>query len=422
MILHTENGTFTDDTKAVGERITFVKTAQNIKYFDGKAPSVSTRELLKLLDLGSMRVVGVTGTNGKTTVTAGIYSVLLDLGEKVALQGTRGFFINENRVEEKSLTTPPILQTIAHMYEAKRQGCGYFIMEVSSHAIAQNRIENLPFALKVHTNVTGDHLDFHGSLAEYRRVKQSFFADRVPKLINRDERFDVNLKNAQSYGIENPATFKVLAYKLTDGIEAVLNHFEQTQVLRSPMQGAFNLYNLLAIAASVKMLTGAPLERICEELEYFGGVSGRMEVVSEEPLVIVDFAHTHDGIKKVVESFPSKDVAVVFGAGGDRDSGKRPLMGKAAAAAKKIYLTSDNPRSEDPQAIIEQILQGVYNREKVRVNPDRKEAIARAIKELESGEVLLVLGKGDETYQEVKGEKIPMNDKQMILELLEKTS
>jgi UDP-N-acetylmuramoyl-L-alanyl-D-glutamate--2,6-diaminopimelate ligase len=237
-------------------------------------------------------------------------------------------------------------------------------------------------------------------------------------LINRDERFDINVKNAQSYGIENPATFKVLAYKLSDGIEAVISHFDRTEVLRSSMQGFFNLYNLLAITAAVKMLTDAPLDAICEELGYFGGVSGRMEVISEEPLVIVDFAHTHDGIKKVVESFPSRDVAVVFGAGGDRDSTKRPLMGKAAAAAKKIYLTSDNPRSEEPETIIEQILQGVHNKEKVRVNPDREEAIAQAIKELESGEVLLILGKGDETHQEIQGKKIPMSDKEIIQNLL----
>jgi UDP-N-acetylmuramoyl-L-alanyl-D-glutamate--2,6-diaminopimelate ligase len=418
LILKTDKGTFTDDTNQIDEGITFVKTAQNIKYFDGKTPATTTRELFKTLELTQMKVVGITGTNGKTTTAAGIYSVLLDLGKKVALQGTRGFFINEARISEYSLTTPSILETIAHIYRAKQNGCEYFVMEVSSHAIAQNRIENIPFVLKVHTNVTSDHLDFHGNVANYKAVKQSFFADVTPKLINKDENFQVNVKNAQTYGVENPATFKVRAYNLRQGIEAVFTRFDEPYSFYSPLRGQFNLYNIMAVIASVKMLTDANLQSICDAVENFGGVGGRMEVVSENPLVIVDFAHTHDGIAKVIDSFAGQDVVVVFGAGGNRDKTKRPLMGRAACGAKRIYLTSDNPRDEDATDIIEQILSGIANKEKVTVEPDRKKAIASALQTLNENEVLLILGKGDESTQEIHGVKYPFDDREVVKNLL----
>ncbi|MGM0623699.1 MAG: UDP-N-acetylmuramoyl-L-alanyl-D-glutamate--2,6-diaminopimelate ligase, partial [Campylobacterota bacterium] len=414
MILKSSIGTFTDDTHSVGEGVTFVKTAQNIKYFDGKSVSTTTRVLIKELGLERLKVIGITGTNGKTTTAAGIYSCLLDLDKKVAMQGTRGFFVNEQRVSEYSLTTPSILETIAHMLQAKEAGCEYFVMEVSSHAIAQNRIENLPFALKIHTNVTSDHLDYHGSLAQYRAVKQSFFSDATPKLVNKDENFQINLAGAQSYGVENAATFKVRAYKLSDGIEAVFTHFDKPFTFYSPLRGSFNLYNLMAIIGAVKMLTGASLDKICQVIEYFGGVSGRMEVVSTQPLVIVDFAHTHDGISKVIESFGGQDVVVVFGAGGNRDKSKRPLMGKAASGAKRIYLTSDNPRDEEPQSIIDAVLEGIENKDKVCVEVDRAKAIESALKQLQGGEVLLILGKGDETTQEIAGVKHPFDDRQVV--------
>jgi len=380
------------------------------------------RVLFKELGLNQLKVIGTTGTNGKTTVSAGIYSVLLDLGKGVALQGTRGFFINEERVSKYSLTTPSILETIAHMWQAKQNGCEYFVMEVSSHAIAQNRIENIPFVLKIHTNVTSDHLDYHGSVANYKAVKQSFFADSTPKLINRDENFSVNLKNAQSYGIENTATFKVRAYKLSEGIEAVFTHFDKIYSFYSPLRGSFNLYNLMAIIGAVKMVTDEELDQICKQIEHFGGVSGRMEVVSEDPLIIVDFAHTHDGISKVIESFGGSEVVVVFGAGGNRDKTKRPLMGKAACGAKRIYLTSDNPRDEDPYEIIEQILSGIKAREKVCIEIDRSKAIKKAIEHLQDNEILLILGKGDETTQEIKGKKYPMDDRVIVREHLSSQS
>ncbi|SFP56060.1 UDP-N-acetylmuramoyl-L-alanyl-D-glutamate--2,6-diaminopimelate ligase [Hydrogenimonas thermophila] len=417
-------GIVTDDSREADKDKHFLVTKLNKSYIEEatskNAKLITPKELIEKLGLNSLDVVGITGTNGKTTTAAAIYSILLDLGYKTALQGTRGLFINDKKIEDKSLTTPPSLATIYHMFEAKKSLCEFFVMEVSSHAIDQNRIEGIEFALKIHTNVTSDHLDYHKTLEEYRAVKSSFFQDSGKKLINRDEDIlHFNIQNSFSYGIENPATYKIMAYTLGGGVSGVLKHFETVVPFETTLQGFFNLYNITAAIAAVHILTDEDLGEICEAAENFGGVSGRMETVSEKPLIIVDFAHTEDGIKQVLDSLKEKEVRVVFGAGGDRDRSKRPAMGRAAASiAKKVYITSDNPRSEDPAKIIDEIAEGIKEKDKIEKIVDRKEAIKKAIDELEDGEVLLVLGKGDEAFQEINGTKIPFDDREVIREIL----
>jgi UDP-N-acetylmuramoyl-L-alanyl-D-glutamate--2,6-diaminopimelate ligase len=415
----------TDDTNAVDAKSLFLRTSQNQRYYDAmehKPESISVDELIDIWGIKALKIVGVTGTNGKTTTTAAIYSFLLDLGENPALQGTRGLFAGEERVEEKSMTTPSILETLYNMKQALERECNYFIMEVSSHAIHQNRIEGLDFALKVHTNVTSDHLDYHGTVEEYRRVKSLFFADETPKLLNKDDINSItyNPVNAQSYGVDEPATFKVQAFSLLHGITAGIKHLQEEATFHSPMVGLFNLFNLMAAVGSVSMLTGRPLQEVCDVVEHFAGVAGRMEVVSRDPLVIVDFAHTDDGMYQVLDSIKDRDISVVFGAGGNRDKGKRPRMGAVAGRfAKKIYVTSDNPRDEIPEMILEDILVGLVGKEHVTATPDRRLAIKMALDELEGDEVLLILGKGDEDYQEIKGIKHPFDDREVARELLQ---
>jgi UDP-N-acetylmuramoyl-L-alanyl-D-glutamate--2,6-diaminopimelate ligase len=414
----------TDDTSKLDKDTIFLKTAQNSRYYatlESKPETLTVEELISYWGLDKMKVVGVTGTNGKTTVTAAIYSFLLDLDEKPALQGTRGLFAQEKRIEEKSMTTPSILETLHNMKQTMDMGCNYFIMEVSSHAIDQKRIEGLKFALKVHTNVTSDHLDYHGTVEEYRRVKSLFFADESPKLLNKDDIKNItyNPIGAQSYGVDEPATFKVQAFSLLNGITAGIKHLQKEATFHSPMVGLFNLFNLMAAIGSVQMLTGKSIEEICEVVEYFAGVSGRMEVVSRDPLVIVDFAHTDDGMYQVLESMKDRDISVVFGAGGNRDKEKRPRMGAVAGRyANKIYVTSDNPRDEIPEMILEDILLGLHGKDHVTATPDRRLAIKMALDALEENEVLLILGKGDEDYQEIKGVKYPFDDREVVRELL----
>jgi len=414
----------TDDTTAINNETKFLLTAQNKKYFEAleEKPLFTTPlELIEEWELKGLKVVGVTGTNGKTTVTAAIYSFLLDLGEKPALLGTRGFFVNDERIEEKSMTTPSILHILAAMKIAKQKGGSYFIMEVSSHAIDQNRIEGLKFALKVHTNVTSDHLDYHGTVEEYRRVKSLFFADESPKLLNKDDIKNItyNPIGAQSYGVDEPATFKVQAFSLQNGITTGIKHLNTEATFHSPMVGLFNLFNLMAAIGACTMLTGRNVSEICEVVSNFAGVAGRMEVVSQDPLVIVDFAHTDDGMIQVLDSMKDREVVVVFGAGGDRDQGKRPRMGAVAAKfAKKVYVTSDNPRSEAPEAILKDILSGIKDQSNTRAMVDRAFAIQEALKELEEGEVLMILGKGDENTMEINGEKIHFDDREIVRALL----
>jgi len=414
----------TDDTSILDNETLFLLTSQNRPYYEKlelKPKSITPEELILEWELSSMKVVGVTGTNGKTTVTAAIYSFLLDLNEKPALQGTRGLFAEEKRIEEKSMTTPSILETLHNMKQTFDLGCNYFIMEVSSHAIDQKRIKGLTFALKVHTNVTSDHLDYHGTVEEYRRVKSLFFADESPKLLNKDDIKNItyNPIGAQSYGVDEPATFKVQAFSLLHGITAGIKHLQNEATFHSPMVGLFNLFNLMAAIGSVQMLTGRNIEEISEVVEYFAGVSGRMEVVSRDPLVIVDFAHTDDGMHAVLESMKDRDLSVVFGAGGNRDKQKRPKMGAVAGRyANKIYVTSDNPRDEVPEQILEDILLGLHGKDNVTACPDRRLAIKLALDALQENEVLLILGKGDEDYQEIKGVKYPFDDREVVRELL----
>jgi UDP-N-acetylmuramoyl-L-alanyl-D-glutamate--2,6-diaminopimelate ligase len=419
------NRVYTDNSNEVDENSIFVVSKQNERFKqaaidNGCKEVVFAKDLKNHLDMSSIKVIGITGTNGKTTTAAAIYSTLLDLGYKVALQGTRGFFINETRVEEYSLTTPVQLGNFAHIQKAMDNGCQFFVMEVSSHAIEQKRIEGLEFALKIHTNITRDHLDYHKTIEEYIRVKNSFLSDETPKLINKDDpKVVCNTKNGFAYSLETPSTYKVDAYSFKNGMHVMFNHFGKHYSFSSMMMGIFNVYNLMACVAAVHITTQKPLEEICEALEGFGGVSGRMETISVDPLIIVDFAHTPDGMDEVLKSFNEKDIICVFGAGGDRDKEKRPLMGKVAAKySKHIIVTSDNPRFEDPDMIIEDILKGIDNHPSVIVDVNRKSAIKTAIDMADENSVVLVLGKGDEATQIIYDKKFPYNDKEEILKIL----
>jgi len=416
-----------EDSQDCDAETAFVLTTQNKKYLDNakenKAHSIlNVEDLVADFGLNRIKIIGITGTNGKTTTAAAIYSILLDLGHKVAMQGTRGFYMNDEVVEGKTLTTPSVLNTYKHIYQAVMSGCEFFIMEVSSHAIVQKRIEGIPFSLKILTNITQDHLDYHNGLQEYIDVKNSFFADETVKLINKDEtRAIFNFKNAHSYGIENPATYRIIAYTMNEGITAVMQNFQDIETFGTALYGFFNLYNMTAAVAAVHLITDHTISKIAEVTENFAGVSGRMEKVSANPLIIVDFAHTPDGMQQILNSLREKELLVVFGAGGDRDTSKRPIMGRVASSfAKRIYITSDNPRSEDPDKIIDDIMGGIQEKHKVIINANRREAIAQAINDQSGDEVILILGKGDETHQIIYDKKFPFDDREVVRELLQK--
>jgi UDP-N-acetylmuramoyl-L-alanyl-D-glutamate--2,6-diaminopimelate ligase len=425
LLIHINNKQFTDNSNEANKDTIFVVSKHNEKFKDqallnGCESFIDANQLKDHVDLSGIKIVGITGTNGKTTTAAAIYSFLLDLGYKVALQGTRGFFINDERVEDYSLTTPIQLGNFEHIYKAKENGCEFFIMEVSSHAIEQKRIEGLDFELKIHTNITRDHLDYHKTVEEYIAVKNSFFADESKKLINKDDtNIRFNSKNCLTYALDAPSTYKVDAFSFKEETHVLMNNLSSMYAYTSNLMGVFNIYNITAAVAAVHMLTNRDLEEICEVVEDFAGVSGRMEIISKDPFVIIDFAHTPDGMNEVLKSFSHKDIIVVFGAGGDRDKEKRAIMGKVASQfAKHIIVTSDNPRFEDPDLIMEDIVKGITKPGITTVEINRKAAIKKAIELYDDKSVILILGKGDEEAQIIYDQKLPFSDKKAVLELL----
>ncbi|ECO2879104.1 TPA: UDP-N-acetylmuramoyl-L-alanyl-D-glutamate--2,6-diaminopimelate ligase [Campylobacter coli] len=423
MKLKLDQSFITDNTLECEKDCYFLKTAQNMNFasdaLEKGAKIIDVEECKKLLKIDeNIKIIGITGTNGKTTTAAAIYSILLDLGFKCGLCGTRGAFINDEQIDEKSLTTSPILKTLEYLQLATQKKCDFFIMEVSSHALVQNRIEGLKFAAKIFTNITQDHLDFHGNFENYKAAKELFFTDESLKFINKDTlMIKFNVRNAFTYGIENPSLYQVKAYSLEDGISAIVALKDQSFHIDSPLLGLFNLYNLLAASACVNELVKPNLKDLEKAISGFGGVCGRVEQVANG--VIVDFAHTPDGIEKVLDTLKNKKLIVVFGAGGDRDKTKRPLMGKIVEHFAKItIITSDNPRSEEPKDIMNEILSGFQNPDKALMIEDRKEAINKALKLKEKDDLVVILGKGDENTQEIKEIKHPFSDKAVVNEIL----
>lgn len=415
----------TDDTTCIDSHTLFVLTKQNERYFttiDIKPPYIEAQNLREIFAMPKC-IVGITGTNGKTTTATIIYEALRELGYSTALLGTRGFFVNGKTLKPKGLTTPSVLELYENFESAKE--CQYFIMEVSSHAIVQERIAGVHFGLKILSNITSDHLDFHKSLEEYIRVKNSFFACDSIKLLNADEpKARYNLANAYTYSIESKANLYAVSYDVSHSVHAQVawndeNAPLEIAQLQTKLFGKHNLYNALAALGALKLLTHAPLDSLTQVIAHFGGVSGRMEVVSTKPLIIVDFAHTHDGMEQIFQSFTGRKLVVLFGAGGDRDTSKRPKMGAIADTyTHRIYLTSDNPRSEDPDSIIAQIAQGVRDTTKLIIESNRQKALELAIQSLQDDEVLLVLGKGDENYQIIGDKVLPFDDREVIRHLL----
>lgn len=382
----------TDNTKELTKNKIFLKTDQNSKYATNIKEFITPKELLQNINT---KFIGITGTNGKTTTAFVLGYLLQKVGFKVGVQGTEGFFVNGIKKEDKSLTTPPILTTIKRAF---RYDVDFFVMEVSSHAIAQNRIEGINFFLKIFTSFSQDHLDFHKNMNEYKKVKESFFKDDVIKIVNGKLKkdfieiggfkFDINKKNL--YLINKPL------------IEDI------------PLAGEFNKINFSLAIKAYELLTNK------KEIDFsdFKGVSGRMEIVYKNPLIIIDFAHTPDGMQKVLSSISSKKI-VVFGAGGNRDKKKRSLMGEVADKFSDfIILTEDNPRCENVKDIIDDIKKGI-KKTPYKIVYNRKDAIKEAIKiAKEKNFVLFILGKGDESYIEYCDKKIPFNDREVIKEIL----
>ena len=377
----------------------------------------------------SLKLIGVTGTNGKTTIATLLYQLFKNAGFKVGLLSTVKILVNDKEFKT-SHTTPDSITINSYVANMVEAGVDYCFMEVSSHGIHQKRTHGLQFEGGIFTNLSHDHLDYHNSFAEYRDVKKSFF-DLLPKsafaLVNIDDKNgSVMLQNTKAakrtYALKTIADFKgkVLEKRMSgtlltvDGIE-----------IWTKLIGTFNAYNLVAIVATAELCGLEKMEilRLVSELE---SVSGRFQyTVSKKGITaIVDYAHTPDALKNVLETISDiktgkEKVITVVGCGGDRDKTKRPKMAMIASQlSSQAIFTSDNPRTEDAQAIIDEMELGVTkeNIAKTLSVVDRKQAIKTACKLSETGDIVLIAGKGHEDYQEVNGERFHFDDLEVVTE------
>ena len=378
-----------------------------------------------------LKLVGVTGTNGKTTVATLLYNMFRKFGHKVGLLSTVCNYIDDKEVPA-SHTTPDPIELNALLARMVAEGCEYAFMECSSHAIHQRRIGGLKFAGGLFTNLTRDHLDYHKTFENYRNAKKMFFDD-----LSKDAFAIINADDKNGMVMVQNCKAKIKTYstkRMADFRARILEcHFEGMYLEVDGKQvgvqfiGKFNVSNLLAVYGTAIML-GKKAEDILVALSTLKNVNGRLEPIAspEGYTAIVDYAHTPDALENVLmaihEVLDGKggNVFTVCGAGGNRDKGKRPLMAlEAVKRSDKVILTSDNPRNEDPQAIIDDMLAGLDTTQKKKVLSitDRKEAIRTACMMAQKGDVILIAGKGHETYQEINGVKHHFDDHEVVREI-----
>jgi UDP-N-acetylmuramoyl-L-alanyl-D-glutamate--2,6-diaminopimelate ligase len=376
-----------------------------------------------------LKLVGVTGTNGKTTTVSLLFNLYRTLGHNAGLLSTVQNKIN-NTVIPASHTTPDALSLNELLAAMVEQGCEYAFMEVSSHAVVQNRIAGIQFTGAVFTNITHDHLDYHKTFDEYIKAKKKFF-DQLPDtafaITNKDDKNGmVMLQNTKAkkytYSLLNLADFKCKI--IENHLNGLLLNINNQEVWVK-LIGTFNAYNVTAVYAVASLLKQDTIN-ILTTLSNLNAVEGRFQYVKSEGGVIgiVDYAHTPDALKNVLETIKDirtgdENVITLVGCGGDRDAAKRPIMANIACQfSNKVILTSDNPRSEDPESILDQMQKGVdpADAKKVLRISDRKEAIKTALTLSKKGDIILVAGKGHEKYQEIKGVKHPFDDLEILKE------
>ncbi|EMQ95586.1 UDP-N-acetylmuramoylalanyl-D-glutamate--2,6-diaminopimelate ligase [Xanthomarina gelatinilytica] len=379
----------------------------------------------------NLKLVGVTGTNGKTTIASLLYQLFKKAGFKVGLLSTVRIMV-DNKAYKATHTTPDSLTINKYLKEMNDKGVAYCFMEVSSHGIHQHRTEGLHFQGGIFTNLSHDHLDYHDTFAEYRDVKKTFF-DQLPAtafaLVNVDDKNGlIMLQNTKAkkytYALKGYADYR--AQILENQLNGLLLKINESEVW-TRLIGNFNAYNVLAIYATAELLGLEKVEtlRMISELE---SVAGRFQyLISDNKITaIVDYAHTPDALKNVLETINSirtknEELITVFGCGGNRDKTKRPKMGHIASAlSSKVIVTSDNPRNEAPESIMEDIEKGIepQNFKKVLSIADRKQAIKTACQMANPNDIILIAGKGHETYQEIKGERFDFDDFKIVKEFL----
>lgn len=375
-----------------------------------------------------LKIIGVTGTNGKTTTCYLTYQLLKKLGVKVAYMGTIGFFY-ENIEKELSNTTPDMLTTYKLLTEALENGCTTVVMEVSSHAISLERIAGLKYAIGAFTNLTEDHLDYHKTMENYLKTKLDLLKYMEPTgifLTNCDDpsgiKFQKDNVKVKTLGM-NAQDYKINDFMITPAETQISFTYQQKEYhLRTNLTGKFNVYNYIT-ALAICHEYGFDIPSIIEKTAFIFPPKGRCETYKvKEGFAVVDYAHTPDAVEKVIESYrelAKQRIITLVGCGGDRDPIKRPIMGKIASnKSDYVIFTSDNPRTEDPKKIMDDIIKGV-EKDNYEIMLDRKEAIKKALDLIKKDDIVLILGKGHEDYQIIGHEKIHLDDSEEIKKYVE---
>ncbi len=375
-----------------------------------------------------LKVIGVTGTTGKTTTAYLIFSILKSAGWNPGLMTTVASY-NGKEWTPSERTTPEALDVHRNFQQMRSIRLKSAVMEVSSHALTLHRVEGIQFVAGVFTNLGRDHLDFHHDMENYFLAKRKLFEDFTENqraILNLDDPYYERIRDFTrgeifTFSMDKPAaTVTYKSHQMThEGLQATLSIPSGELRVESHLLGSYNLYNIMA-ATTTALSLGVNEDQVLEGIRNLKRVPGRCEHYQTPDgfSVYIDYAHTPESLQQILKTaweIKPENLLVVFGAGGDRDRGKRPDMGKAADDyADKIFLTNDNPRSEHPEEIIDQIASGIHNRSKISVILDRKDAILEALHAAGSGDCVIIAGKGHETYQEIQDKRIPFDDHQVL--------
>lgn len=374
-------------------------------------------------DINNLTLIGLTGTNGKTTTCFLTYQILKNLGLKIAYLGTIGFYVDDE-VEVLENTTPDILTLYKLLLKAKEKGCSHIVMEVSSHSLYYERIDGLKFQVGAFTNLTEDHLDFHKTMANYLNEKLkllNYLKEDATFIANSEDEASTSFTNkwAKHLTLGYNGNFKILNYKFNPAKTNLNFAFQGKEYnVTYNLTSKFNIYNMLT-AISICYALGYDLPTILDVLPKIKAPVGRCETYEvNNAYAVIDYAHTPDAVEKIIDSYTElkeNKIITILGCGGDRDPMKRPIMGNIATEkSDMVIFTNDNPRTENPETIMNDILKGV-KKDNYQVIFDRREAIKKGISMLEENDILLILGKGHEDYQIIGHEKHHLSDKEEVL-------
>lgn len=405
-----EHGLYEVDTLIVNDTKEYLVKALKEEYYE---------------EIKDLKLIGITGTNGKTTECFLTYQAFIKLGKKAAYIGTIGFYVNGEKIKDLANTTPEINEIYEMLLYAKENDAEYVMMEVSSHALSMNRVEGLEFTYAVFTNLTKDHLDYHLDMKSYALAKQKLFKMAKKAIVNVDDDYKnyFLLKDNDNitYGF-GEADYQILNYEMSsDGSKFTVKTKKEEFEIATSLLGKYNVYNLL-VTVILLMKEQVEIDKIKELIPTLKAPNGRMDTIFYETnRIIIDYAHTPDAVEnilKAVKELNPNHIYTIVGCGGNRDKTKRPEMAKIATSLSTCAIfTNDNPRLEDPNDIIEDMIKNLENTN-YEVIINRKNAIIKGIQMLENNDILLVLGKGHETYQIIGKERLEFDDKQIVLEII----